>query len=138
MSRKKKNRNSRRALPAVPDIDAGAQARLLSSLDGYSNAAAFLGADSPLISSGTFIRSCLTANTELLTAAYRENWIATRIIDMPAEDMTRAWVTLTGNIDEEDLADLERLTARHSIRRELTDAIRWARLYGGALALMVI
>ena len=36
-----------------------------------------------------------------------------------------------GDIDEEDLADLRRLEARHSIRQEITDAIRWARLYGG-------
>ena len=61
------------------------------ALDGYSNAAAFLGDDFPLLASGTFRRSGLTSNTELLTVTYRENWLAKRIIDMPCEDMTRAW-----------------------------------------------
>jgi len=123
--------------------DPGLQAQILASMDnvakdGYSNAAAFLGADSPLISSGTFLRSGLTGNTELLTTTYRENWLATRIIDTPAEDMTRSWYTLTGEFDPEDLVDLYRLEALHSVKQELTDAIRWARLYGGSLALMVI
>ncbi len=34
---------------------------VLSALDGYSNALAFLGEDSPLISAGTFHRSGLTS-----------------------------------------------------------------------------
>ncbi len=150
MSRKSRYRNAaRRAAqqaarkPSVNAHNPAVQARLLSSvpgaaLDGYSNAAAFLGADSPLLSAGTYLPSGLTANSRLLTTAYREFWVATRIIDTPAEDMTRAWYSLTGDFSEDMLADLKRLEAKHSIRRELTDAIRWARLYGGSLALMVI
>ena len=141
MSRKRSSRNTyvARHVPAkTRSANPSERAKVLSSLDGYSNAAAFLGEDSPLIASGTFLRSGLTANTALLTNAYREFWLATRIIDMPPEDMTRAWYTLTGDFDEEDLADLKRLEARHSVKRELTDALRWARLYGGSLALMVI
>ena len=145
MSRKSRNRKlSRRIVPASvqsvnsPVPDPAEQASILASMDGYSNAAAFLGADSPLISSGTYLRSGLTSDPQLLTTAYREFWLATRIIDTPAEDMTRAWYTLTGDIPDEDLEDLKRLEARHSVKQELTDALRWARLYGGCMALMVI
>jgi len=49
---------------------------VLMALDGYSNAAAFLGDDSPLLAAGTYRRSGLTSNTELLTVTYRENWLA--------------------------------------------------------------
>ncbi len=118
--------------------DPASQAETLKALDGYSNATGFLGADSPLLASGTFVRSGLTANTELLTTVYREYWLAMRIIDMPSEDMTRAWITLTGDIPEEDLEELRRTEARHSVKQEITNAIRWGRLYGGTLALMVI
>ena len=52
--------------------------------------------------------------------------------------MTRAWYRLSGNIPEEDLHLLRKLEARHSVKQELANAIRWGRLYGGALALMVI
>ena len=41
--------------------------------DGYSNAAAFLGDSSRLMSAGTFLRTGLTANSELLTTMYRVN-----------------------------------------------------------------
>ena len=106
--------------------------------DGYANALAFLGESSPLLSGGVFERSELTRQTELLTAAYRESWLAKRIIDMPSDDMTRAWYTLSANLPEADLRRLKLLEARHSVKQELTAALRWARLYGGSLALMVI
>ena len=69
---------------------------------------------------------------------YRESWLTMRIIDMPSEDMTRAWYRLASPPGEEDLHALRRLEARHSFKQELTNALRWARLYGGSLALMVI
>ena len=115
-----------------------AVAAILSALDGYSNAAAFLGEDSVLLSSGTFRRSGLTSQTELLTVTYRENWIAKRIIDMPCEDMTRAWYKLSTSLPEAALRDLHRLEARHSVKQEIANAIRWARLYGGSIALIVL
>ncbi len=80
----------------------------------------------------------LTDCPALLTSLYRESWLAKRIIDMPSEDMTRSWYTLSPGPPAEDLEALERLEARHDIRREITAAIRWARLYGGACALMVL
>ncbi len=108
------------------------------ALDGYANAAAFLGEASPLFAAGTFVRNGLTADPELLTAAYRESWLAKRIIDMPAEDMTRAWYTPACALPEAALRQLKQLEARHAVKQEITNAIRWARLYGGSLALMVL
>ena len=69
---------------------------------------------------------------------YRENWLAKRIIDMPSEDMTRAWYTLATALPENALHDIHALEAEHSVRQELTNAIRYARLYGGSIALIVI
>ena len=144
MSRKKKRRTGNGAKRTVP---MGSQKKSEPKRtvpigpvqnDGYANAAAFLGEWSALFRSGTFLRSGLTSNTVELTNAYRENWLAMRIIDMPSEDMTRAWYTLKTEMGAEDLEDLRRLEARHSVKQEITNAIRWARLYGGALALMVI
>ena len=120
-----------RSLPRRPEGSSFAS-------DGYSNAAAFLGEQSPLLSSGTFLRSGLTSDPELLTAMYRESWLTMRIIDMPSEDMTRSWYRLSSAVDGEAVHALRRLEARHSVKQELTNALRWARLYGGSLALMVI
>ena len=142
-SRSKRSSAKSRRLPASAprdpaDLSQSAGARRLIVADGFGNAVAFLGEDSPLLSAGTFRRSNLTSDLSLLTTAYRESWLAKRIIDMPSEDMTRKWYTLTTSMDDEDLRDLKRLEARHSVRQEMTNAIRWARLYGGSIAVMVV
>ena len=85
-----------------------------------------------------FPAASLTDNPVLLTSLYRESWLAKRIIDMPCEDMTRSWYELDPGIPPEDAELLRLAEARHEIRREITNAIRWARLYGGSCALMVI
>ena len=129
MSKRRNRRQVRPAAPAAPPA---------SARDGYSNPAAFLGEASPLLSAGEFVRAARPPDLEELGALYRESWLAMRIIDMPSEDMTRAWFRFSAPIPEEDREALRRLEAKHSVRRELTDAIRWARLYGGSLALMVL
>ena len=135
----RKSRKQRQTKTASPGQDVVKRmAEGIQAADGYANAAAFLGEDSPLLSAGTFQRSNLTADTALLTTAYRESWLVKRIIDMPCEDMTRAWFSVSTGMREEALHDLKRLEARHSVKQEIANAIRWARLYGGALALMVI
>ena len=146
MSRKNRSRkpatrsasDARQNTPDSREPDPVTQAKALAAVDGYSNAAAFLGVDSPLMAAGTYLRSGITSNPELLTTAYREYWLATRIIDTPAQDMIRAWFSLTGDFPEEDLNDLNQLMSRHSVKQELTDALRWGRLYGGSIALMII
>lgn len=135
----KRNRTRYARKKQVPVFTrAEAAENLLAAMDGYSNAAAFIGEDSPLMAAGTFVRSGLTAKTELLTTTYRVSWLAKRIIDMPSEDMTRAWYRLSTSLPENELDSLRRLEARHSVKQEITNAIRWGRLYGGAIAVMVI
>ena len=123
---------------AVKRRDLPPQSRSSFLSDGYANPAAFLGEESPLFTSGTFLRSGLTSDPDLLTSMYRESWLTMRIIDMPSEDMTRAWYRLSAALSGDRIHDLRRLEARHSVKQEITNALRWARLYGGSLALMVI
>lgn len=106
--------------------------------DGYTNLPARLGEASPLQSSGEYTRSNITANYELLTVLYRENWIAKRIIDMPCEDMTRAWYSISTELEQSQIDKIKKVEAKHNVKGEITNALRWARLYGGSLALMVI
>ena len=107
--------------------------------DGFVNLAANLGGASPLMSGGTFERSDLTAQREELVTAYRECSIAKRIIDLPSEDITRAWYTVSWPEQyPDDLARLRKLEAEHNVKQEITNAIRWARLFGGSIAIMII
>ena len=140
--RKKRKRRPARASPPAPKSVRKAvlkpAPKRKPANDGYTNPAAFLGEASPLLAAGRYVRPGVSFDAEELTAMYRESWLTMRVIDMPAEDMTRAWYRFSSPLPEEDLEALRRLEARHSVRRELTDAIRWARLYGGSVALMVL
>ena len=91
---------------------------LKKASDGYQNSLAGLGDASPLLSGGTFIKSSLSSNLELLTTLYRDSWIAKRIIDMPSEDMTRSWIRIISSLEDEDLSTLQQVMKRHNIRKE--------------------
>lgn len=106
--------------------------------DGFSNHAASIGNASPLMTAGRFERSGLTMNRETLTTAYMESWMAKRIIDMPAEDMTRAWYSLAVALPNNAMNDVYSLEALHNVKQEITNALRWARLYGGSIAVLVL
>ena len=67
---------------------------------------------------------------------YRTNWIARKICDAYAEDMTRAGVEWLA--DENISALLDKEFNRLKIWSALTKAIKYARLYGGSLAVISI
>ena len=108
------------------------------AIDGFINTLAYLGEASDLNKANDYERHSITNDYELLTVLYRENWLAKRIIDTPCEDMTRAWYTISSELEQDKLDELAKLEAKHNIKQEVTNMLRWARLYGGAAAVMVI
>lgn len=72
-----------------------------------------------------------------LEAAYRGSWIVRAAVDALPEDMTRAGVEFSG-LDPEDITTLEQDTMRMAIWDALCDTGKWANLYGGCLAVMLI
>ena len=106
--------------------------------DGYVNSLAYLGEASDLTKANDYERHSVSDDFEKLTVMYRENWIAKRIVDTPCEDMTRAWYTVSSEIEQPQLDELAKLEARHNVKQEITNGLRWARLYGGAAAVMVV
>lgn len=75
----------------------------------------------------------LLLNYQELDAAYQTNWIARKICDIPAEDMTREWRRIKS-------ADAEAITAVEQqicIANTVQEALSWARLYGGSGILML-
>ena|GEM_PF-196421 len=108
------------------------------AIDGFINTLAYLGEASDLNKANDYERHSITNDYELLTVLYRENWLAKRIIDTPCEDMTRAWYTISSELEQDKLDELAKLEAKHNIKQEITNMLRWARLYGGAAAVMVI
>jgi hypothetical protein len=73
-----------------------------------------------------------------LITLYRNHWISRRIVDVPAGDMIRAWPRLTSDISPEDIGNIEKVVRKTYTKANLLKTMQWARLFGGAGALIVI
>ena len=96
-----------------------------------------LGSGGQLDGSG-YAMSNLTRMRQTLENAYRTSWIVGTAVDAPAEDMTRAGITLATSLppgDEKLIMDAYRDL---QIGEKLTEGEKWGRLYGGAINLMMI
>lgn len=80
----------------------------------------------------------ISRNRVQLEAMYRSSWIAGHAVDVIAEDMTRAGIDHEGSADPTDLAKIDREMERLQVWDALCDTVKWSRLYGGALAVMLI
>ena len=68
-----------------------------------------------------------------LEAAYQSNWIARKIVDIPADDMTREW----REIKCSDADEIRREEDRLLVPQTVNEALSWARLFGGSAILML-
>lgn len=70
---------------------------------------------------------------------YRDSWLAKRIVNSVAEDMTREWLTVSFDDNTPDSRSaIEDFEKKFSVKQKITDAMRWARLYGGCLVIIGI
>lgn len=110
--------------------------------DGFANLSAKLGAQNAdnLLSQGGYNLDSriITRNRTSLDGMYRGSWIIGKIVDAVPEDMTRAGAELHCDLPPEVLDELKTEIHRRKIWRDLGNAIRWGRLYGGAIAVIVI
>jgi len=68
-----------------------------------------------------------------LSEMYLGEGLGKRIIDLPAQDSVRAWISTPGDDEGIILKELERLGAKQAFRK----ALSWARLYRGSVIVMV-
>ena len=102
-----------------PFISDGVQ----NARDSYVNVPARLGmAEDNLLSASSYTISRETNNQALMTALYRNDWIANRIIDTPAEDMVKNWYQLTTVADPKYLDSYRREERRANVRAKILGA----------------
>ena len=107
--------------------------------DGFDNFVSRLGLNNNnTLSAGLYIFNLMTRNRIQLEAAYRGSWIVGQVIDCIAEDMTRAGIDISTNEAEDDIKDLQSAIERKRIWPSLCSLTKWARLYGGAIAVIQI
>lgn len=110
-----------------------------STRDGFANLAARMGLGAQnVFSEGTYIFDLLTRNRIKLEAMYRGSWIVGAAVDSIAEDMTRAGISIKGDSEPEQIEQMQVQMTRLGVWSALLDVIKWGRLYGGAVAMIVI
>ncbi|PAV10837.1 hypothetical protein CBG25_01200 [Arsenophonus sp. ENCA] len=109
------------------------------TVDGYENFTARVGMQTPNQHADSTYRPDWTSrNRLLLEYAYRSSWIIGAAVDTVADDMTRKGVNITSQMESSDKGAIESLFDELEIWENLNNAIKWSRLYGGALGLILI
>lgn len=110
------------------------------TIDGFDNFVARLGLgqDNPLAASGYTHGRALSADRSGLDAMYRSSWVVGRMVDVVAEDMLRGGIDLQSELTPGDVDELLQHMLRMGVKGGLSQAIKWGRLYGGSLAIILI
>lgn len=80
----------------------------------------------------------VTRNRIQMEWAYRGSWIVGRMVDIVARDMTKSGVELVTEDVPDKIAEFEKYVLELRLWDQLCQTIKWSRLYGGAVAFMMI
>jgi hypothetical protein len=107
--------------------------------DAFTNAVARMGYQTPSVAEGANYELVRWTNDYwLMITLFRNHWIARKIVEIPAKDMIKAWPKLNCKLTPEQISKFDRTVERTLTPLRIKKAITWARLFGGAGALMVI
>ena len=102
--------------------------------DGLENVVAGLGTDRDKRSYSVWADPRILTRQELENM-YRGSWLAKKIVNAVADDMTREWLHVT--FDGEELGTtIEQAEKRFALKRKTNEALKWSRLYGGAVIII--
>jgi len=135
------NRNQRKAQIRAhrAEVAASASAKRWMTGDSFQNFEARLGlGTNNQASQFSYGFDFISRNRVQLEAMYRSSWIVGQAVDVVADDMTRAGTEIDAELDPSDQNKLNAAFERMGLWDRLNDTIKWARLYGGALAVMLI
>jgi uncharacterized protein len=80
----------------------------------------------------------VSRNRVKLEWAYRGSWLAGRVVDVYADDMTRAGVEIHSTDKPDALEELHKEAQRIQFWGGMCDTLTYARLYGGAIGWLMI
>lgn len=107
--------------------------------DSFTNLEARVGLQAAnQAAKGHYTFDLVSRNRIQMEAAYRSSWICGMAVDAVAEDMTRAGIELASDIDPDDAERIQATLEEFEVWDNLCDTAKWARLYGGAIAVMLI
>lgn len=121
------------------NVAASANAKRWASGDSFQNFEARVGLGTAnQASQYTYGFDFISRNRIQMEAMYRSSWVVGQAVDVVADDMTRAGVDIDADLDPGDRNKLNAAFERMALWDRINDTIKWSRLYGGALAVMLI
>ncbi len=104
--------------------------------DGLENVVAGLGTNRDKRSYSVWADPRIL-NRQELENMYRGSWLAKKIVNAVADDMTREWLHVIFDDDsEKSQFAIEQSEKRFALKRKVNEALRWSRLYGGAVIII--
>lgn len=109
------------------------------TMDGFQNLAARLGwGAGSQHDQSSYGFNFISRDRVKLEAMYRTSWVVGQAVDVVAEDMTREGADIKGSLAPDDVEHLAKALEALRIWDHLCDTIKWGRLYGGAIAVLLI
>jgi phage-related protein (TIGR01555 family) len=68
---------------------------------------------------------------------YVYNWLAAKVVDIPIDDATRKWRNLLIS-DADKKKEIEAALKEFDVKGKINTAFKWARIFGGAVILVII
>lgn len=109
------------------------------TIDSFENFEARVGIQAGNLSGGAgYTFDFVSRNRVEMEAMYRSSWIVGQAVDVVAEDMTKAGIELRSELDPSDEAKLLKAMTKMQLWDQLCDTLKWSRLYGGAVGVLMI
>lgn len=107
--------------------------------DSFNNFAQSLGVGTDNVSSGgTYGFNPVTRERVKLEWIHRGSWIGGVAIDIVADDMTKMGVTMKGDLKPDQKEEIEELAVALDVWGKTNQLVKWSRLYGGAIMVLMI
>jgi hypothetical protein len=116
-----------------------AKSKRIVTADSYDNFMARVGLQQNNQHAASTYRANYTSRNRLLIEwCYRSSWIIGAAVDAIPDDMTRKGLRITSEIDAKQRGTIESLFEELAIWETLNSTLKWSRLYGGAVCLIMI
>ncbi len=113
--------------------------KAVMSKDAFQNVLARMGFETPSLLEGTgYPMTRLSRDFNLMNSLYRSHWIVRRIVDTIPEDMCKNWIKINTQADPQAIKKYTSEERRIKLIPRVLQGLRWGRLYGGAIGVMLI
>lgn len=110
-----------------------------AAADMYANPLANIGFGSTTgANGGDYVPYRISLDYQKLLNIYRGSWIVRAIVDTIPEDMLKEFPSLEIDAQPDEIEDFERVVAKTMTLQKVIEGLKWGRLFGGAIAIMIL